>query len=337
MMATSHTSALICLLATLVLIASGASDVEQKKQLPNLVFILADDLGYNELGFMNQSRGIQTPNLDELASGGVVLKNYYVQPICSPTRSALMTGRYTVRLGTQSNVIYWDTPWGVSLNETFLPEQLASVGYETAMFGKWHLGMFKEAYTPMRRGFHHHEGYYQGCGSAWTHESSCCSAGSPTTDQAFVCSSPKKARKKDFRGYDWFKSDTEAGKSLPDTSANHSNSVDLIRDAAVSFIKSMAGKQKPFFLYLPFQNIHGPYTTQQKFFDLYDDDRFSPGEKTMFGYITELDDAVGSVVAAMKAAPGRDGGGNSSSMFDNTVIVFSSDNSSTVCTKRDSQ
>ena len=72
------------------------------------------DLGYNELGFMNSTRGIHTPVLDSLANSGVILKNYYVQPICSPTRSALMTGRYTVRLGTQSNVIYRDTPWCLS-------------------------------------------------------------------------------------------------------------------------------------------------------------------------------------------------------------------------------
>ena len=104
---------------------------------PNIVFILADDLGYNELNFNNRTRGILTPNLDALADAGVVLDNYYVQPICSPTRSALMTGRYTVRLGTQSNVVYWDTPWGVSLNETFLPQNLQDANYETAMFGKW--------------------------------------------------------------------------------------------------------------------------------------------------------------------------------------------------------
>ena len=94
------------------------------------------DLGYNEMGFQNASRGLVTPNLDKLAHGGVRLSQYYVQPICSPTRSALMTGRYTIRLGTQSNVIWWDSPWGVPLNETFLPENLKDAGYITAMFGK---------------------------------------------------------------------------------------------------------------------------------------------------------------------------------------------------------
>ena len=83
---------------------------------------------------MNSSRGIITPTLDALANTGVIMKNYYVQPICTPTRSALMTGRYTIRLGTQSNVIYWDTPWGPALNETYFPETLQA---RPALLGSW--------------------------------------------------------------------------------------------------------------------------------------------------------------------------------------------------------
>ena len=106
-------------------------------QPPDVLFILADDLGYNEVNFNNASRGIRTPHLDALASAGVVLDSYNVQPICSPTRSALMTGRYPALLGTQANVIFWDTPWAVPLNHTFLPELLQDAGYQTALFGKW--------------------------------------------------------------------------------------------------------------------------------------------------------------------------------------------------------
>jgi len=97
---------------------------------------------------MNETRGLISPNLDALAQkDGVILKNYYVQPICSPTRSAFMTGRYTVRLGTQSNVIFWDTPWGVPANETFLPQNLKDQGYHTAMFGKWHVSAWHKQST----------------------------------------------------------------------------------------------------------------------------------------------------------------------------------------------
>ena len=84
--------------------AQGASSDEARAGLEKL----ADDLGYNELNFMNNTRGIRTPNLDELANDGVILKNSYVNPICSPTRGSLMTGRYTINIGLQSNVIYWE-------------------------------------------------------------------------------------------------------------------------------------------------------------------------------------------------------------------------------------
>jgi len=273
---------------------------------PNIIFILADDLGYNEMGFMNHTRGLLTPNLDGLASDGVILNNYYVQPICSPTRSALMTGKSPMRLGTQSNVIYWDTPWAVPLENKFMPEYLKEEGYNTALFGKWHLGMFKEEYTPWKRGFDEHMGYLQGCESSWTHVASCCSAENPTSDQNYVC----PAGKKDYRGYDWFK----AGK--PDFTVNGTNSADLIRQAAVSFLKRQS-KTEPFFLYLPLQNIHAPYDCEKRFKDLYTSaEGLTDEEKTMFGYISEMDNVVGSVIHTL----------HGQGLYNNSVIIFSSDN-----------
>jgi len=295
--------------ATLISIVAAA-----RARTPDIVFILADDLGYNEMGFMNSTRGLITPHLDGLAAGGIVLRNYYVQPICSPTRSALMTGRYTVRLGTQSSVIYWDTPWGIALNETFIPQNLKDAGYITGMFGKWHLGMYTEAYTPAHRGFDEHMGYYQGCESHYTHVAACCGAGSPDHDQNYTC------RSNAYTGYDWFKTGPmpNSGTSKPDLSVNHTNSAYLIRDAAVDFIHRAAKQEKPFFLYLPFQNIHGPYTCDKKYRDQYTSQgaKFTDGEQTMFGYITEMDTAVGTVIAALKAS-GR---------YENSIIIFSSDN-----------
>merc|ERR1719440_1185531 len=269
---------------------------------------------------MNSTRGLITPNLDELAAGGGVLRNYYVQPICSPTRSALMTGRYTVRLGTQGSVIYWDIPWGIALNETFIPQNLKDAGYITAMFGKWHLGMFTEAYTPPHRGFDEHMGYYQGCESHYTHVAACCSAGSPDRDQNYTCSRDPRPKWAPYLGYDWFKTGPapNSGSSKPDLSVNHTNSADLIRDAAIDFIGRAAKQEKPFFLYLPFQNIHGPYTCDKKYRDQYTSQgsKFTEGEQTMFGYITEMDTAVGEIIKALKAS-GR---------YENSVIIFSSDN-----------
>lgn len=290
-----------------LLLATFSSELSADSKPPNILFILADDLGYNELGYANTSRRLLTPHIDALATSGVELSNYYVLPICSPTRSALMTGRYSLRLGTQANVIYWDTPWGISLTENFMSDYFQEAGYRTALFGKWHLGMHADQYAPWNRGFDFHEGYLQGCGSAYTHVAACCTAGSPAHDQNYIC--PR--HKLDYRGYDWF-----SNGGTPDFSANGTNSVHLITDAAEKFLNTHP-KDQPFFLYLPFQNIHGPFTSDPKYFDMYKDrSDLTLQEKTIFGYITELDDAIGKVMDSV-----RDSG-----LYDNTVIVFSSDN-----------
>ena len=151
-------------------------------------------------------------------------------------------------------------------------------------------------------------GYYQGCESAYTHVAACCQPGSPHSDQDYVCS-PGKYGNKDYRGYDWFHD------GVPDPSANHTNSADLIRDAAIAFIRKQT-PSKPFFMYLPFQNIHGPYTCDVKFYNMYNSSRFTEGEKVIFGYITEFDTALGLIIDELK---GRD-------LYDNTIVVFSSDN-----------
>jgi hypothetical protein len=129
---------------------------------------------------------------------------------------------------------------------------------------RWHLGMFMEKYTPMGRGFDEHMGYYQGCESAYTHIAACCKAGSPDSDQDFVCQPGRwsanytHSAPKDYRGYDWFKSGwPNHGVSKPDLSVNHTNSATLITEAAVEFLGRMKSATRPFFLYLPFQNIHG--------------------------------------------------------------------------------
>lgn len=283
---------------------------------PNIIFILADDLGYNEMGFMNSTRGIRTPNLDAMAAAGVVLKNYYVQPICSPTRSALMTGRVPTHLGTQANVIYWDTPWAIDAGETFLAQNLKDAGYTTGIFGKWHLGMFRQSATPRARGFDEHAGYLQGCVSKETHVASCCHAGpSPATgDKNYTCAS---GGNKDYRGYDWFSSGASGGFSMPDTSVNRTSSASIICNAAIDFIRRHAAEAAPFFLYLPFQNIHAPYSVEERYRDPYEGQAITDDEKTMWAYISEMDEKVGIVISALKAIPGA---------YEQTVIIFSSDN-----------
>ena len=127
---------------------------------PHIVLMMADDLGWGDVSY--HGGPIATPNIDKLASQGVRLNQFYAQPVCSPTRGALLTGRYPIRLGLQCGVV---RPWaehGLPLAERTLPQALAEVGYATAMVGKWHLGHVQPAYLPTRRGFDQQYGHYNG-------------------------------------------------------------------------------------------------------------------------------------------------------------------------------
>ena len=116
-------------LATLAMapLATLAAAEAPKPAKPNIVYILADDMGYADAGF-NGCKDIRTPNLDKLAAAGTVLESFYVQPVCSPTRSSLMTGRYVTRTGVYS-VVRPNAPWGLPLAERTLAQALRETGY----------------------------------------------------------------------------------------------------------------------------------------------------------------------------------------------------------------
>lgn len=279
---------------------------------PNVVFILADDLGFNELGYQNNTRGLITPHIDALAHAGTIFSRYYTNPLCSASRSALMSGRYNHRIGTHANVIYWDTPWAPDFNLTFLPQAFQrqfQPSYATAMYGKWHLGSHKVAAYPTSRGFDLYEGYLQGCGSQVSHIASCCDAPANATDYVgYVCPA---APPKDYRGYDWFN-----GTAPNIGGSNGTVSSQLIATAAEAFIHAQAGSANPFMLYLPFQNIHAPYDCSPDSYALFAHLDITPEQRVIYGYLYELDAAVGRVMAAL-AATGAD---------QNLILAFASDN-----------
>ncbi len=127
---------------------------------PHIVYILADDLGWKDVGFHGGK--VATPSLDKLAAGGAVLNAFYAQPYSSQTRAALMTGRYPMRYGLQTLSILPQSQFGLPSEERILAQALKEVGYKTALVGKWQLGHAKPEYWPTRRGFDYFYGSLAG-------------------------------------------------------------------------------------------------------------------------------------------------------------------------------
>ena len=201
---------------------------------PHIVFLLLDDLGYNDVGWHNHFNDVLTPALDSLARNGTILEHFYTQPICTPTRAALMTGRYPIRNGMQHATIANSSPWGLPLNETLLSDKLKSLGYATAIVGKWHLGFFKEEYLPLKRGFDQQVGYYGG------------------NENYFFHHAPFDAVKV---GLDWHRNETEEGVVENDVGVY---SAFLYSKGAVDVIMNHDANRGPLFLYVPFQAVHSP-------------------------------------------------------------------------------
>ncbi|CAN5120031.1 arylsulfatase [soil metagenome] len=245
--------------AILLLTVSTLTAAEQ----PNIVLILADDLGRADCGFMGGP--VKTPNLDKLAGQGVTLDAFYVQPVCSPTRAALMTGRYPMRHGLQTGVVRPWAQYGLPLEERTLPQALKDAGYATAITGKWHLGHFAPEYLPTRRGFDHQYGHYNGALDYFTHERD--------------------------GGFDWHKDDKAC--------RDEGYSTHLLGAEAANFVKTTAGK-KPFFLYVPFNAVHAPHQVPEKYTQPYAN--LKGDRKAYAGMLAAMDEAVGTIVSAVEEA-----------------------------------
>jgi arylsulfatase A-like enzyme len=245
---------------------------------PHIVVILADDLGNADLGYRGSD--IATPNIDALAAGGVRCESFYGQPVCTPARAALMTGRYPMRYGLQTLVIFPSHGYGLPVDERTLPQALKEVGYATAMVGKWHLGHAHQKYWPQNRGFDHFYGNLVGEVDYFTKE----------------------------RGglIDWQRDGTFLEEDGYFTT--------LIGDEAVRTIEGHDAAQ-PLFLYAASLAPHAPYQAPEadtaKYAHIAD-----PQRRTYAAMISDLDEMVGRIVAALE----RKG------MREDTLIVFSSDN-----------
>jgi len=261
------------------------------KQPPNVVVIVADDMGKHDVSL--NGAGIETPNLDSLARNGVRLDNYYVQPVCSPTRGSLMTGRYPFRLGLQHENLVGYRPAGLPLEEKVMPQHFKSCGYKTYMIGKWQLGFFKEAYLPWKRGFDEFFGQLLG-GQDYYNRRKCLKL----RNHGNLC------------GFDLR---THEG-PVRDRSMKYQPF--LYADKAKEKFMSH-NKTEPLFMYIAFQSVHRPMQAPWQFTKIYSgrDDMTQP-QRVFAGMVTALDAAVGQVVQGLK----------DSGLWENTLLYFSNDN-----------
>lgn len=285
----------------LLSIASMCPIARAADNQPNIVYIVADDLGWKDVGYHGSD--IRTPNLDKLAEEGARLEQFYAQPMCTPTRAALMTGRYPFRYGLQTLVIPSGYTYGLPTDEWLLPQALKEAGYETAIIGKWHLGHADAKYWPRQRGFDYQYGPLIGEIDYFTHE------------QHGVT--------------DWYLNN----KLLKEPGY----STTLLGNAAVTLIDGH-NTAVPLYLYLAFNAPHAPYQAPQEYLDQYKNIA-DPSRRAYAGSITALDDQVGRVVAALNQKGMRDNtlivfqsdnGGTRNAMFagegDMSKVVIPCDN-----------
>ncbi len=258
------------ILFLLVLVSGCAARGEPVPELPpNIVVFLADDLGWGDVGYHGGQ--IDTPTIDRLAREGTRLEGFYVQPVCSPTRSALLTGRYPIRTGTQVGVIRPFHRTGVPKDERFLSRALHECGYETAICGKWHLGFWKREWLPTSRGFEHQFGHY--CGAI----------------DYFKLSRNG--------GADWHRDDE------PLTQKGYTT--DLIADECVRLIEKR-DQNRPLFLYVAFNAPHTPLQAPQKWIDRYAERIKQPRRQKFAAMVSCMDAAMARVLAALDANGMRD-------------------------------
>lgn len=264
----------------------------QEKNKPNIVFILMDNLGYGEVGCYGGgiTRGAATPRIDQLAAEGTRLLNFNVESQCTPSRSAILTGRFSIRSGTHS------VPMGGGMDgltqwEITIAELLSGAGYKTACFGKWHLGS-ENGRLPNDQGFDQWYGIPR------------------TTDEAFWPSDPtvKALGIPLTHTMEGFKGEKSQDKEVYDLKQRALIDSEITR-RTIDFMKQNTKDHKPFYVYVPFTLVHFPTIPNPEF-----------AGKTGFGdfpdALAEMDARVGQILDAIDDLKIRE----------NTLVIFTSDN-----------
>nr|CAB3223234.1 arylsulfatase B-like [Phallusia mammillata] len=230
---------------------------------------------------------MKTPFLDSLAMSGIRLENYYIQPICSPSRSQLMSGRYQIHTGLQHSVITPTQANGLPLDNIILPEQLRQCGYDTHMVGKWHLGFYENSYLPWNRGFNSYFGYLTGGEDYYT---------------KYRCWT------KDCCGFDMDSNEGPTNETYGEYSAHL-----FARKAKEAIDKT--DKSKPMFLYIALQSVHSPMEVPDSYLKPFE--HIKDYKRRMYGgMVAAMDEAIKNITDHLKSA----------NMWNDTILIFSADN-----------
>lgn len=278
-------------LAPVLLVSLAGSTAAQQStpaaSRPNVVLMFADNVGWGEIGAYGSVRGVPTPNIDSIAAQGMRLDNFNVEFSCTVSRTALLTGRYAIRAGAAQ-------PTGITLWETTIAEGLKSIGYSTALFGKWHLGgaNWIDHRTPIDQGFDEWYGIPN------------------TSNEAFWAKTPSLAPKPTDTSWVW---EQRAGTVPHKVKQFDIPARALIdREAAaksIDFIGRNAKSGKPFFLYYPITQAHFPAVAHPDFAG-------STGAGDVGDAIADIDYNVGLVLAGLKKF----------GVDRNTIVLWCTDN-----------
>lgn len=268
------------------LFVAAIADFAAAAERPNMLVILADDLGYGDLACCGAA-DMRTPHLDELFAQGMRFTNFYANcPVCSPTRAALLSGRYQELVGVPGVIrTHAENNWGyLDPRCTLLPKVAADAGYHTAIIGKWHLGL-ESPNTPTERGFQHFKGYL-----------------GDMMDDYY------KHRR---HGINYMREGT-AEIDPP------GHATDLFTQWAIDYLESRASEQDPFLLYLAYNAPHTPIQPPKEWEQktLRREKGIDPHRARLVALIEHMDDGIGKVLATLKAT----------GQSDNTIVVFTSDN-----------
>ncbi|XP_063053115.1 arylsulfatase A-like [Engraulis encrasicolus] len=262
---------------------------------PNFILLFADDLGFGDLGCFGHPSSV-TPHLDKLAAGGLRFTDFYVtSPVCSPSRASLLTGRYQTRSGIFPGVLYPGSKGGLPLNETTIAEVLKPLGYNTAMMGKWHLGVGQNGtYLPTRQGF---DSYL---GIPYSHDMGPC--------HNLTCFPP------DVKCFGFCDRGVVTvplmhNEDIIQQPVDFLNLETAYSKFASKFIRDSAQKGQPFFLYYPSHHTHYPQFAGPR--------AAGKSRRGPFGdALMELDTTVGEILHTLKET----------GVLNNTLIFFTADN-----------